>query len=250
MKVITIITKFIIVTLIALLFGSCKYSGNSDGFSKILTGSGNVTTENRAVSEDFKRIEVSNAIDLVIEQSDKTEIIVEADDNLQKEIITKVENGVLKISCKYNSFINVKSRKVRVKIPVIEGLEASSASSVKSTNTLKGENIFVRASSAADIDLSLEFDDISCKTSSGSSINMEGKALKLETTASSGSDIDAEDLLVNDVIADVSSGGSISIHPIVSLQAEASSGGSISYNILPKSIQKKSLMQLNMQKSI
>ncbi len=239
-KVITIITKFIIVTLIAILFGSCKYAVNSDGLSKIINGSGNVTTENRIVSEDFKRIEVSNAIDLIIEQANQTEIIVEADDNLQKDIITKVENGVLKISCKYNSFINVKSRKVRVKMPVIEGLEASSASNIKSTNTLKGENILVRASSAADIDLSLEFDAISCKTSSGSAVNIEGKALKLETTASSGSDINAEDLLVNDVIADVSSGASISTHPIVSLQAEASSGGDITYNIRPKTIQKKS----------
>jgi hypothetical protein len=239
-KFITIITKFIIVSLIALLFGSCKYSVNSDGLSKIVTGSGNVTTENRTVSEDFKSVEVSNAIDMVVEQANQAEIIVEADDNLQKDIITKVENGVLKISCKYNNFINVKSRTVRVKMPIIEGLEASSASTIKSKNILKGENILVRTSSAAEMNLSLEFDSISCKTSSGSSINIEGKALKLETRASSGSDINAEDLLVNDVIADVSSGGSISIHPIVSLQAEASSGGDITYNIRPKSIQKKS----------
>jgi hypothetical protein len=36
------------------------------------------------VDGDFKSIEVSNAIDLIIEQSNKTEIIVQADDNLQK----------------------------------------------------------------------------------------------------------------------------------------------------------------------
>jgi predicted dinucleotide-utilizing enzyme len=37
--------------------------------------------------KEFKSIEVSNAIDLIIEQSNKTEIIV-ADDNLQKNITT------------------------------------------------------------------------------------------------------------------------------------------------------------------
>jgi hypothetical protein len=38
-----------------------------------------------------KSIEVSNAIDLVLEQSEKTEIIVEADDNLIDGISTKNE---------------------------------------------------------------------------------------------------------------------------------------------------------------
>jgi hypothetical protein len=45
--------------------------------------------------KEFKSIEVSNAIDLIIEQSNKTEIIVTADDNLQKNITTTVENGLL-----------------------------------------------------------------------------------------------------------------------------------------------------------
>ena len=237
-KLITIITKFIVVTLIALLFSSCKYSNDSDIFGKSITGSGNVTTENRIVQGDFKSVEVSNAIELTIEQSDKTEITVEADDNLQKSITTKVENGVLIIACDYSSFTNVKSRKVNVKMPVIDGLESSSASSIQSKNTLKGEKLLVKASSASTINLSLEFDAISCKSSSGSTVNIDGKTLKLESKSSSGSTINANDLLANEVIADASSGSSINVHPILSLNAEASSGSSINYNILPKTIQK------------
>ncbi|WP_338408611.1 head GIN domain-containing protein [uncultured Flavobacterium sp.] len=234
-KVITIITKFIIVTLIALFFSSCIFSRDL----KSITGSGHVTSENRMVQGSFKSIEVSNAIDLEVEQSGKTEIIVEADDNLQNEITTKVENGVLIIACKYSSLIDVESRKVIVKMPIINGLQASSASTIKSRNTLKGENIDLKASSAADVNLSLEFDAIYCKASSGSSINIDGKALKLETNSSSGSTIDAKDLLVNEVIAKASSGGSINVHPIVNLDAKASSGGDINYNVTPKRIEKR-----------
>jgi hypothetical protein len=61
------------------LFASCNQSINL----KAITGSGHVT-ENRTVQGEFKSIEVSNAIDLIIEQSNKTEIIVTAD-NLQKK---------------------------------------------------------------------------------------------------------------------------------------------------------------------
>ena len=238
-KLITIITKFIVVTLIALLFSSCKYSNDSDIFGKSITGSGNVTTENRKVQGDFKSVEVSNAIELTIEQSDKTQITVEADDNLQKSITTKVEDGVLIIASDYSSFINIKSRKVTVKMPIIDGLQASSASSIQSINTLKGNKIQVEGSSASSINLNLEFDTITCKSSSGSKANIEGKALKLETKSSSGSEINAKELFANEITADASSGSSIHVHPIVSLNAKASSGSSISYNVIPKTIQQK-----------
>ncbi|MFV5689051.1 head GIN domain-containing protein [Flavobacterium sp. ZT3R25] len=235
LKIITLITKFIIVTLVALLFASCNHMINI----KSIAGSGHVTTEKRIVQGDFKSIEVSNAIDLVIEQSDKIEIIVEADDNLQKEITTKVENGTLIIACDYNSFNNIKSKKVTVKMPIIDQLEASGAATIKSINTIKGESIRLEASSAASINLNIESDAIYNESSSGSTIVINGKALKLEATASSGSTIDAKDLLANEIKAHSSSGSTVNVHPIVSLDAEASSGASINYNTIPKSIRKE-----------
>jgi hypothetical protein len=236
LKIITLITKFILVTLTALLFASCNHSINL----KSIKGSGHVTTEKRNIPADFKSVEVSNAIDLVIEQSDKIEIIVEADDNLQKSITTKVENGVLIVACDYNSFINIESKKVTVRMPIIEELSASSSSSINGTNVLKGEKISLRTSSAATMNVNIKSDNIVCKSSSGSSITIEGMALNFEAYASSGSEIDAADLLSNDVIAKSSSGSSIRVHPIVSLNARASSGSDINYNNIPKSLEKKS----------
>lgn len=235
-KILTLLTKFIIVTLVALLFTSCNHILNI----KSIEGSGHVTTEKRIVQGDFKSVEVSNAIELVIEQSDKTEIIVEADDNFQNEIITKVENGVLIIACDYNSFSNLKSKKVTVKMPIIDELKASGAATIKSSNTLKGENIKLESSSAASINLNIESDIIFCKSSSGSTIAINGKALTLETKASSGSTIEAKDLLANEIKAEASSGSTINVHPIVSLNAKASSGASVNYNTVPKSIRKES----------
>jgi hypothetical protein len=231
-KIIIHITKFVIATITALLFASCNFNLNT------IEGSGNVTTEKRTVQGDFKSVKVSNAIDLVIEQSDKYEVTVEADDNLQKEIITKVENGTLVIQCKFNSFRNITMKKVTVKMPAVEKIEASSASSVTSKDVLHGENIELETSSAATMNVNTEFDNISCHSSSGSSIDIKGKALKVKTSASSGSSIEAGNLLANDVDADVSSGAVTKVHPILSLKAEASSGGNINYDNVPKTINK------------
>lgn len=234
-KIITLITKFIVITLMALFFGSCNQLGNINA----ITGSGHVTTENRTVTGDFKNVEVNNAIDLVIEQSDKTEITVIADDNLQKEITTKIENGVLVISCNKGNFINVSSKKVIVKMPIIEGLDASSASTVNANMTLKGDNLTLVSSSAASIHLAVEYENIQLTSSSASNQTIKGKALRVETSTSSGSVIDTTDLLSNEVIASSSSGSSTKVHPIVSLKADASSGGNITYVGTPKSIQKE-----------
>ncbi len=236
LKIITLITKFILVVLTALLFASCKHSINLNS----LEGSGNVTTEKRTVTGNFKNIEVSNSINVVLEQSNETEIVVEADDNLQKHIITTVENGTLVISCDETYFINTEVMKVTVKMPVIEQLEANSDASITSKSTIKGENIALNTSSAATIDLIIEADDITCDSSSGSTIKIDGLALKTQLSASSGSAINGKNLASNEVTADVSSGATISTSAIVSLDAEASSGGSISYSKEPKSIRKES----------
>jgi hypothetical protein len=233
-KIIIHITKFIIATITGLLFASCNFNVNT------IEGSGNVTTEKRIVQGDFKNVSVSNAIDLVIEQSDATEITVEADDNIQKEIITKVENGTLIISCKFNSYRDITTKKVTVKMPVIAKLKASSASSVTSKNLLQGQELALESSSASTMNLQLEFDSLSLDSSSASTINAEGKALTISTTASSGSSINANKLFANEVQATASSGAHISVHPIVRLNAKASSGANINYDVVPKEIQKNS----------
>ncbi len=231
-KIITWITKLIVVALTALLFGSCNYNLTTT------KGSGHITTEKRTVAGDFKGVKVSNAIELVIEQADKTEITVEADDNLQKSILTEVENGVLIISSESDMHIRNEKRKVWVKMPIIEELQASSASQIRSANTLKGNQISIKTSSAASTDLDLEMDHIHCQSSSGSSLKIKGLALKLEAKASSGSSLKLYKLLANEVVADASSGATIQVHPIIKLKAEASSGASVDYDIEPKNIEK------------
>lgn len=231
-KVITIITKFIVVTLIALLFASCNFSVNSNPRMK---GNGNITTEKRSVSQDFKNIEVKNGIRVIVEQSDNKSITVETDENLQKNIITKVENGILIIESD-RSYNSEETPVVRVEMPVINGLDASSGSKITSKGTLITENINVKSSSGSEINIKVEADAITVESSSGSAIEVNGKALKLETSASSGSEINAKNLLTNEVISKTSSGSSTSVYPIVKLDAKASSGRNIRYYNTPKTI--------------
>lgn len=233
-KIITIFAKIIAGIIIAISFSSCRTNIDWGSGTK---GNGNITTENRNITEDFTGIDVSSSIEVILEQSENKSVVVEADSNLQELISTKVNNGVLVIKPN-DSYNTNNSIIVRVKMPKIDALEASSSSKITSENTIKSEDISINTSSAGEINVKVESDNIICKSSSGSEILIEGKALNLKTKASSGSRIEAYKMLVNEVDADASSGSTIGVHPIVDLKAEASSGANISYDISPKTISK------------
>ena len=234
------LTKIGAVTIIYLLVASCQFQG--------IKGSGNVTSENRTINSNFKSIEVEKALEVILEQSDVTSVTVVADDNLQKHITTNVTNGVLSISSDINNYHNVKSKKVIVKMPTIEGIQVSSAASLQSRNTIKGNIISINSSSGAKVEVTIEADKAYCESSSGSQIIVKGKSISLETTSSSGSSIDAKELLSNDVMADASSGSSINLYPLRSLIAQASSGSNIIYYNSPKKLDKKTSSGGNIDK--
>jgi hypothetical protein len=233
-KIITIITKFIVAALMALSLFSC---GNSFTIGNGIEGSGNMVNESRTVSQDFKKIKVSNGIKVEVEQTSNTSIAIEADDNIIKHIITKVENNVLMIYSD-ESYNSSKSPKVTVKMPFINGLSASSGSQIRSSNVLITEKIDVKSSSGSQVDIEVEADAISIESSSGSSVESKGKALILETSASSGSEIIAKELMANEVISQASSGSSTFVYPILKLDGKASSGSSINYHKVPKTLTK------------
>lgn len=240
---------YIIITSIVLLFTSCINCERTETV-KTIESSGNETRERRYFDEEFDKISVNDGIEVIIEQSNTTEVTVITNENFQKNMITRVENGTLYLSSnttktsisilgyKRSSTNDAATKKVIIKVPIINGLEANAASKIESKGTLKGNTIALKSTSASEIKLNLEYEKIESESSSASKIELEGMALDLQANASSASKIDAEDLLANTVIAESSSASKISIHPIVNLQANASSGGAIKYNNNPKQIEK------------
>lgn len=234
-KLIITFTKAVITLLVAVLFSSCVFSAD---FGDGIKGSGNIVTETRPLTGEFKSLDVSNGIKVIVLQSDETSVTVQTDDNLQRIIETRVENGILVISAKeqYNAD---DSPVVRVNMPVIEGLIASSGSEISTSGTILSENLLLKTTSGSSADVSVEAENMTIESSSGSEIETRGKALRLETSSSSGSSIDARSLLANSVSAQSSSGSSTDVHPIVDLKAKATSGSSISYFNAPKTISKR-----------
>ena len=212
--------KNILYTFIIISLFSCQEFVNQT------KGNGQVTTTKREVTENFTKIETSEAIAVEIEQAENNSIEVETDSNLQNYVKTTISNGVLKISLDKNMII-CEELIVRVKIKQLNGIETTSASSIKSVNTIKGNSLNIIATSASEIDLEAEYETITIDASSTGNVTIKGKTLKLETNASSASSIDASELMSNEVFAKTSSASDIKVYAIVKLDAKAESAGTI-----------------------
>lgn len=192
----------------------------------------NDKTENRK-TKSFNSIQVSTGIDLYLTMGNAEEVKIVADDDIIDNIITEVKDGTLKIYMKKTSFFNWggfnKTRKAYVTVKELEAIHASSGSDVKTENTLKGENLKVKASSGSDIDLDLVYKNLSLDTSSGSDAKLRGKVKNFDAEASSGSDINAQDLESVICTVKVSSGSDATVNVSEELYARASSGGDIKY---------------------
>lgn len=224
--------KIVVTLIIACTLFSCH------DFENQKRGNGNVTSRSREVSGNFTKIVVGQGIDVEIEQTDSYAIEVEADSNLLEHIKTTIDAGVLKISTDVN-IQNAEKLVVKVKLKQLNEIETTSSSSVESVNTFKGKNLRIAASSASNVDIEAEYENMHLESTSTGEITIKGKTLKLETSASSASEIDASDLLANDVFAQATSASQTSVHALVKLDAKASSAGTITSVTNPKEIRKE-----------
>mgnify|MGYP006350134803 CR=1 FL=1 len=92
-KFIIFCSKAITATIAGLLLTSCNYKidlGNN------ITGSGNIVKEERKLNS-FTNVSVKTGIDCEIKQAADFQVTVEADDNVIKEIKTRVEETAKKV---------------------------------------------------------------------------------------------------------------------------------------------------------
>ena len=227
-KIIIEFSKLLVALLLVVVLHSC---GNFNGIS----GNGNVETTKRAVTESFSAIEAKTGLDVIIEQGNTTSILVEADQNLQNHIITKIENGVLIIYCDA-SIVNSTAQKVYVQVEDINAIKSSSGATVTTKNGITAPQLLLESSSGSEIDITVSSEELTCESSSGSEITVAGKATSVKTDASSGSEIDLSKLNAAIAKANASSGSSSYVNASETISANASSGSTIKYVGKPKQI--------------
>lgn len=193
--------------------------------------------QERKVSS-FHAIRVANGIKLYLNQGGTEAVAVSASkEEFRDKIITKVENGVLRIYYEQETLkfwkngggTRGKNPVAYVSVDDLDGLDISSGASVSVDGTIKGSKLDLETSSGAVFNGAVDFTTMDVDLSSGSVVKISGTATTLKVDGSSGSLFHGYELSASNCDADVSSGAGAQITINKEMSAEASSGGYVSY---------------------
>jgi hypothetical protein len=184
-------------------------------------------TETRNLSS-FTGVKVSEGISVYLKKGDKESAKIEVTGTSPSNVITEISGTYLKVHMRDGNYRNVNA-KVYVTYVSVEKLYASSAGNLYSSETLKGNNMEINASSAGTIEVVVDAGRLEASASSAGDIELKGKAKSVIMDAASAGQIDAYDLEADDAEIDAASAGAIKISVKSGLDAKASSGGSIRY---------------------
>ncbi len=214
----------------AILVSACNFN-----ISTGEKGNGNVVTEERTVSADFTEVRGSAGMEVYLEQGSENKIVVEADENLLKYIETEIDGGKLHIKTSEN-IGRATAKKIHVTYKELNSIEASSGAEVVGNSVIKSQNLSLKSSSGAELNVAIFAQDVIARSSSGSNLKVSGKATSLKADASSGSELNAKELMVINCNAEASSGAQVTINVQDRLETNASSGGEINYYGSPVSV--------------
>lgn len=183
----------------------------------------------------FKGVNVSSAIDLYISQGSVEAVAVSAaDTKVRDKIITEVKDGILHIYIEnklfdWNNFRGDRKMKAYVTVKEINRLQASGASDVKVSGTLKTDNLKLFMSGASDFEGAVEAKNIQIEGSGASDIRISGSAEQANIDMSGASDFKGYDFKVEYCKAEISGAGDLQVTCNKELDAQASGASSIKY---------------------
>ena len=219
------------------------------------TNMGVIYDENVQVRKlsNFTSIRVSNAIELFISQSDKTEVAVSAkSEEYRNRIITEVNGGTLIIRMADNKWWKWGNEDYRVKAYVsvkdLYAITASGATNIKIVNGLSSEKLKISLEGASDLkgdikagtlmaDLSgasslkgtLQANALSVKGSGACAFEVSGSGDDLILDVSGASSVKMYDYLVKGASVDASGASSVKINVSGILKLHATGASSIDY---------------------
>jgi Putative auto-transporter adhesin, head GIN domain len=205
--------------------------------SNCIKGSGTPITEDRNVGT-FSKVEFGGSIKLKIKQDSTNWMKITADDNIIKQIKTRVSGDVLKIEMDGN-FCNSGEVVVELSSKVWSGIKASGATQIISENQINSDDFELDLSGSSQVDLNLVAAKFKMETSGSSEIKLKGQARQSDVNVSGASEINAFDFVVSDFNIETSGSSKCAINVLNSLNVNSSGSSEILYKGLPKNINNK-----------
>lgn len=194
----------------------------------IVRGSGEITTEERDVS-DFKKVNLSGAGNLVITQGESESLVIEADDNIISLIETEVFGERLTINFKrgYN-FIPASTLKFHLTVKDLDEISVSGAGNVY-CDEFDTEEMEFEISGAGDIDFKINAEIIEVFSLGAGDITLSGKVDSQKVSMKGAGKYDGANLESKSCEINVTGAGSATVNVSEELNVNISGLGNVNY---------------------
>ncbi len=191
--------------------------------------------EKRSVG-GFHGIQVSTGIKLVLTEGTAEDVAVSAaTTEFRDKIVTKVENGILKIYYE-NKSQNLTSQKKEkrelkawVSYKALDQLNANTGAEVEIEGILKATSLKMNVNTGATINGAVNISDLEVDQNTGSVVKLTGEVSTLDVDGDTGSMFKSTDLTTNNCSVTASTGAGVYITVQKELNAKANTGGYVKY---------------------
>jgi hypothetical protein len=221
--------KVICLLLIGLfLITACGLSTIQDSLD-VITGSGNVITENRQVS-GFDGVSHTGIGRVIIVQGDDESLTIEADDNLFEYITSEVKSGTLELGFTDNvRFEPTQSITFTVGVKNITELDSTGTASIE-IDELDTQNLRVLKTGTGSISIgSLSATELVVNADGTGGIELAGRVVNQEIDLKGTGNYDAPDLESQTASVDVTGTGSVVLWVLDALDVEITGISKVSY---------------------
>ena len=204
---------------------------------KVDDGSGKITTKTRALS-GYDKIDVEGSFDVTLIPGSTESVVIETDDNLQKNVLTTVKGRklVLELSGNWNKYTKLKAI---ITYKSLKSLESGGSCKILQTAKSKHTDFSLDVSGSGTVNLNLEATNFKIDGSGSADVILSGFVNNLDVDLSGSMTMDAFKLSTNKCRVEISGSGDAKVNVANELDAEISGSGEIKYKGNPSKVKKE-----------
>ncbi|MGI9530776.1 head GIN domain-containing protein [Lutimonas sp.] len=203
-------------------------------YAQKVKGNGKTINKTRNVGS-FDGVGVSGSFDVFLVAGDEGKLDIRVEENLEKYLITEVNNGKLKIKWKSGMNIRTSSKTtITVHFKSINSLAMAGSGEIVGKDVIKGNSLEVALAGSGDVKVDIDVQEVETAISGSGDIELSGTAKELEAAVSGSGDIDAYDLKVEKAELRISGSGFIGANIEKEIEARVSGSGDIKYKGQPR----------------
>jgi hypothetical protein len=222
-------TRAACVALGLLLAAAAAFASGDSESGGWISGSGNVSTENRDVAA-FTAIELEGSGNVTVRTGISRAVNVETDDNILPFVKTEVVGNVLHLGFKPDTHVNRMTRlEFTVAAPQLTGITVSGSGNARSAAPLRSDTLSLNIRGSGSITCDADVGGLQATIGGSGGIAVRGRADRLGITINGSGGVHAREL--SSVFADVRVNGSgdVSVNASNTVNINVSGSGSVEY---------------------